>query len=611
MSVKKVIGLATAALLVLTVAPAAAQAVHTAEDAVVTNPGDGTTIAITVFKPATASSTSLAPVVLHSHGWAGSRETAIDSDEVLPFLDAGMGVVSIDQRGHGESSGEAYTQDPTRETEDIQAVIDYIAGLDWVRLDGPNDPVLAAIGGSYGGGYQTMTALDEIAENGSTRFNALAPQITWYDLPQSLAPQRVPRSLWNILLYAVGAQMLPQDVHEAFAYGTATGQWPDGTIYGQPAPGVIPNLHGRFHRNSPVSFVEEGVQIDVPVLVRQGITDTLFTLNQGIEIFDLAVNDEARSQSYLVGYNGGHVLPQAYPSGLSGGDDACSPEGFTQLTIDFFTRVFAGQSTDGLMPARYNLTTAEGEGCLRMDEFDTDRKLGADLLGAGTTVTVAGAAPPVQIPIAEGPVTIAGIPNLTGRVTAVGPLETRTFFGLSTGTDATDALLIQNQVMPLRELRTPVDKPFDVDLAGVAIEVPEGQTLFLTITPVADAFAFHGTKPAGTMVFSDLSLMLPEPAEIVPQLKDSLLTLVAPSKGPKGAKRVLTATLTDAETGLGIPGAAIAFSVDGAPLEEAVTSEQGVATLEIPPRYYGGHHHFEGTFSGNESYRGTAGSTDT
>lgn len=614
MSLRNVIGLLTASLLVITVAPAAAQATHTAEDAIVTNPGDGTTIGITVFQPATASPEAPAPVVLHSHGWAGSRETSVDSDDILPFLDAGMGVVSIDQRGHGESSGEAFTQDPTRETEDIQAVIDHIAGLDWVRLDGPNDPVLAAIGGSYGGGYQTMTALDEIAESGHTRFNALAPEITWYDLPQSLAPQRVPRSLWNILLYAVGAQMLPQDVHEAFAYGTATGQWPDGTIYGQPAPGVIPNLHARFHRNSPVSFVEEGVQIDVPVLQRQGITDTLFPLNEGMHIFDLAVSDEARSQSYFIGYNGGHVLPQAYPNGLSGGDDACSPEdstdvaNFTALTIDFFERVFARESTDGLLPHRYNLTTADGAGCLRMDGFDDSRKLDADLLGAGTTVTVAGAAPPVQIPVAEGPVTIAGIPNLTGQVTAVGPLETRTFLGLSMGTDATDALLIQNQVMPLRELRTPVDKPFDVDLAGLAVEVPEGQTLFLTITPVADAFAAHGTKPAGAMVFSDLSLMLPEPAEIVAEIKDSLLSLVVSGKG---SKRVLVATLADAESGLGIAGATIGFGGDGVPLGGAVTSESGVATLPAPPRYRGGSHHFDATFSGDETYNGSSASADS
>src|SRR3712207_7113541 len=62
---------------------------------------------------------------------------------------------------------------PERETEDIQAVIDHVADIDWVALDAPGDPVLGAIGGSYGGGYQTMTALDEIHETGHTRFNAL------------------------------------------------------------------------------------------------------------------------------------------------------------------------------------------------------------------------------------------------------------------------------------------------------------------------------------------------------------------------------------------------------------------------------------------------------
>ena len=57
-----------------------------------------------------------------------------------------------------------------------------------------DDPVLGAIGGSYGGGYQTITALTELSETGRTRFDALAPEITWYDLPEALAPQGVVRN---------------------------------------------------------------------------------------------------------------------------------------------------------------------------------------------------------------------------------------------------------------------------------------------------------------------------------------------------------------------------------------------------------------------------------
>ena len=246
-----------ASLALLSVAlPAAAAEAHRASDEVVTNPDDGTEIAITVFQPAGASASAKVPLVFHSHGWGGSRETAVDG-LVKPYLDAGLGVVSIDQRGHGDSTGQATVQDPERETEDIKAVIDFVAGLNWVQLDGPNDPVLGAIGASYGGGYQTMTALDEIADEGRTRFNALAPQITWYDLPESLAPQKVVRTAWNVLLYGVGAGMLPQYVHEAFAWGSATGQWPDGTLYGEPVDGV-PDLDSVYASTAPKRSSSEG-----------------------------------------------------------------------------------------------------------------------------------------------------------------------------------------------------------------------------------------------------------------------------------------------------------------------------------------------------------------
>ncbi|MGH2736219.1 MAG: alpha/beta hydrolase family protein [Actinomycetota bacterium] len=501
-------------LLLCLAAPAGAQTAHSATDETVTNPDDGTTIGITIFRPATASPESQVPVVLHSHGWGGSRTTTIGGT-VQSLLDAGFGVVSIDQRGHGESSGEAHVQDPTRETEDIKAVIDRVAELDWVLHDTDssgnpvaNDPVLGAIGGSYGGGYQTMTALDEIADEGATRFDALAPEITWYDLPESLAPQKVVRSVWNVALYAVGAANVPQFIHEAFAWGTATGQWPDGTLYGQEVDGA-PDLDSVFHEHSPVAFAERGIRIDIPVLLRQGTSDNLFNLNQGLHIFDEALTDGAREQSYLVGYNGGHALPNVLPPGTAAGDDACSPGGFTELTIEFFRRVFAGETTDGLLPASYNLTTAGGDKCLHLDEFGAS-SLDVDPLGTGNVVSTTGLGAPLHLPVAEGPLTVAGIPRLAGAVTALG-LDSRAFFGLSVGTSPADALVIQNNLMPLREPLPVTDAPFDIELPGVAVEVPEGQSLFLTISPASDMYIEHGTKPAGALVLSGLSLTLPGP----------------------------------------------------------------------------------------------------
>ena len=495
--------------LILAALPVSAAAPkHSAEDATVKNPKDGTKIAITIFKPARAAQSDV-PVVLHSHGWAGSRATEI-SGEVEAFLDAGFGVVSIDQRGHGESGGQAHVQDPDKETEDVQAVIDHVAGLDWVELEGPNDPVLGAIGLSYGGGYQTMTVLDEIAETGSTRFDALAPQITWYDLPESLAPQGVVRTAWNVLLYSVGARMLPQHIHEAFVWGSATGQWPDGTLYGQPVPGA-PNLDKIFHAHSPVAFVEKGIRIDVPVLLRQGSSDNLFPLNEGLKIFEKAVTPKAQRQSFFVAYNGGHAFPNAMPRGepmtaeVGTGADACNKD-FTQTTIEFFSRVFAGQSTKGLLPSRYNLTTLGGD-CLHLDRLRDSKPLTVDPLGTGSLAMPAGSGAPLHLPVSEGKMTLAGVPTLSGKVTSAG-LDARLFFGLAVGTTPADAAVIQNNLLPLHQILPVQDQKFEIELPGVVAEIGEGQSLFLTVSPVSDMYFGHGSRTPGAVVLNDLKLTL-------------------------------------------------------------------------------------------------------
>ena len=506
-----IIGL-TLALLPAALPPAAAGG-HRAYDEVVENPDDGTQIALTVFRPAGASAAQKVPVVLHSHGWGGSRETSVDG-LVKPYLDAGFGVVSFDQRGHGDSSGQAHIQDPTRETEDVKAVIDFVAGLEWVRLEGPDDPVLAAIGGSYGGGYQTMTALDEIADEGRTRFDALAPQITWYDLPASLAPQKVPRTAWTALLYAAGAGMVPQHVHEAYVWGASTGQWPDGTLYGQPVPGA-PDVDRLFAKHSPRAFVERGIRIDVPMLLRQGASDNLFDLNEGLKIFERALTAGARARSYFVSFNGGHALPNAVPPGepadvqTGGGVDACTD--FTKTTIEFFRRVFAGASTGGVLPARYNLTAVDGETCLRLDGLSGRKKVTVDPAGAGGIATTAAGGAPLHLPIGQGPLTIAGVPKLSGRVTSAA-LDGRAFFGLAIGTTPADARVVHNNLLPLRRALPVTDAPFEIELPGVVAEVPEGKNLYLTVTPVSDLFFAHGSRTPGALVLTDVKLELPRVA---------------------------------------------------------------------------------------------------
>jgi ABC-2 type transport system ATP-binding protein len=482
-----------------------AAAAHEKYDHTVTS-FDGTPIVISVYKPDAAAAKDV-PVILHSHGWGGSRTsspTAFASE-----LDRGYGVVSIDQRGHGESGGEANVEDPDFEGRDMIAVVDYVASLDWVAQDADTrfarDPVLFAMGGSYGGGYQFVAAFTELQRFGATRLNALAPEITWFDLNESLAPSKVVRTAWVSALYAAGAINLPLYIHEAFAYGATTGQWPDGTV-----PGV-PNLQAEFASHGPSGHVAEGRRLNIPVLIGQGTNDNLFNLNQGWKNFDRALTDKARRKSLFVGYNGGHALPSVLPLGVSGSGDACSGAGgFSGLRARFFDAVLSGENPSKLLPAPYNVTTTTGT-CIRTQSLSsrTPFPVGHDLEVTTGTATTTGAGVPQHLEIASGPMKISGVPTLDATVTSAG-VDQRVFFAISVGDSPATAQIVSNNVMPLRELLPVVGQRRAIELPGFAIEIPAGQRAFLTVSPVSDMFAGHGSiRTPGVVALEDMTVNLP------------------------------------------------------------------------------------------------------
>jgi ABC-2 type transport system ATP-binding protein len=480
----------------------AREADHVKTDEIVLG-ADETEIAISIFRPAGATAESPAPVILHSHGWGGSRNSS--DGAFRRELDRGFGVVSIDQRGFGQSGGQANVQDPELEGRDIIAVIDRVAELDWVLHDtdengepDPTDPVLFAMGGSYGGGFQLVTALTEIRDtaiydedgemvaSGRTRFNALAPDMTWFDLTRSLAPEGVVRTAWAVLLYSVGIPTLPQHVHEGFVYGASTGQWPDGTV-----PGIA-NLEERFFQNGPSGFVVDGHRLDVPTLITQGFSDNLFNGNEGWHNFERTLTPEAREQSLFLGYNGGHALPNVLPAGVAGSTNACEDD-VSGLRLDFFESAMDEQRNPAdLKPSTYSLSTL-GDTCVHLDVLDDTTPVEAgDLAVGGRTVTTTGLGLPQHRELLTGPATVAGVPHLHADVTSVG-VEQRVFFALSVGTSPLDARVVQNNMMPLREQLPVVDEPRTVELPALAIELEEGESLFLTASPMSDMSFGHGS----------------------------------------------------------------------------------------------------------------------
>jgi hypothetical protein len=145
-----------------------------------------------------------------------------------------------------------------------------------------------------------------------------------------------------------------------------------------------------------------------------------------------------------------------------------------------------------------------------MGGFGGHEPIAVDPLGTGDTIATTGLGAPLHLPVAEGPITVSGIPELGGTVTAAG-VDARAFFGLAIGSSPADALVIQNNLMPLRAPLPVQDQEFRIELPGVAVQVPEGQSLFLTISPVSDMSFGHGSRTPGGLLLGDLELELPAP----------------------------------------------------------------------------------------------------
>ena len=188
------------------------------------SPAPATTVYFTLMLPQRCPGDRF-PLILQSHGYGGTRLTAIAADGTLdPTVDHfdsidnlvmalpyhGYVVISYDERGHGTAApgmadNNARIIDPAAETQDAEALIDWAyyhrdaapdpedpaapaaAGYvqSFVQAQGsgiPRDVVLGTIGYSYGGGFEfPLEQLDP-------RVDTMVPNGTWNDLLYSLLP---------------------------------------------------------------------------------------------------------------------------------------------------------------------------------------------------------------------------------------------------------------------------------------------------------------------------------------------------------------------------------------------------------------------------------------
>ncbi|MFE4370560.1 alpha/beta fold hydrolase [Streptomyces sp. NPDC056835] len=226
------------------------------------------------------------PAVLVGHGFGGSKDDVRAQAEKLAR--DGYAVLTWSARGFGKSTGEIGLNDPDHEVKDVSRMIDWLAARPEVRLDAKGDPRVGVTGASYGGGISLLAA------GYDKRVDAIAPLITYWNLADALFPNGVFKKLWAGIFFSTGG-------------GCETFQKELCDMYQRVAVSGTPDEAARnlLEERSPSAV---GDRIDVPALIVQGQTDSLFPLGQ------------ADAMAKAISANGAPVDVDWMAGGHDGGD---------------------------------------------------------------------------------------------------------------------------------------------------------------------------------------------------------------------------------------------------------------------------------------------------
>src|SRR3954462_15278797 len=298
-----------AALAVLAVAPASAPAadpftVKSLTFDVMTGPKSDTPckIAAALYKPNGASAANPAAAVMATNGFGGSK--ADFTDLGAAYARRGYVFLAYSGLGFGGSGCKIELDDPDWDGRAGSQLLSFLGGTkaasdgtkaDYVMLDGPGDPRVGMIGGSYGGQIQFAVAgLDR-------RLDAIVPQITWNDLSYSLTPNNtdfdhgvtystpgVSKLDWPVLFFGEG---VGQGFEHAFTDQDPShlGQCPNfsdqvcaslvtSASLGYPDAATLALL-----RHASVSSYISRIRI--PTFLAQGQSDTLFDLQEAVATY--------------------------------------------------------------------------------------------------------------------------------------------------------------------------------------------------------------------------------------------------------------------------------------------------------------------------------------
>ncbi|MGW1372687.1 alpha/beta fold hydrolase [Streptomyces sp. NPDC002446] len=346
------------------------------------------------------------PAVLLGHGFGGSKADLRTQAEQLAR--DGYAVLTWSARGFGRSTGKIGLNDPDGEVADVSRLVDWLARRPEVRLDAAGDPRVGVAGASYGG------AIALLAAGHDRRVDAIAPQITYWNLADALFPHGVFKKLWAGIFFTTGSSGAPAGAPRAAAGAPASSggcgrfepelcrMYERVAVSGTPDAAARRLLAGR----SPSAV---GDRIKVPTLLMQGRTDSLFTL------------DQADAAQQAIRRNGAPVDVDWLAGGHDGGDRETAR--LQARTKAWFDRYLKGDKGADTGPA-FRISRTGGvdstDGVVRLRGASADRYPGLD--HAPRRIGLTGPAQTFRNPAGAGPPAISAVPGVgaLGNLSALG-----------------------------------------------------------------------------------------------------------------------------------------------------------------------------------------------
>jgi ABC-2 type transport system ATP-binding protein len=487
--------------LVLAFAPATAGA-YQIEDNQTATSFDGTQLAYTLFMPDNASASNTVPVIMRTHGWGGSRETTA-TGFVQQLLDNGYGVLTWDSRGFGASGGTVEIDSPDFEARDASALIDVLAADPRVAKK-KGDPLIGMSGGSYAGGIQWVTdALDH-------RVDAIAPEISWHNLLQSLYPETVVKTGWGTLLYGAGLTAVsggivsdPTDpqtgnydpaIHQAFVEGSTTGQFSQAT-------------QDFFAHRGPDYLLD---RVTAPTFIIQGTIDTLFPPDQGAKNYASMKSLHPKQPLKMEWYCSGHGTCDPFNPG---------PANYTQNEIvKWFDRYLKGQKVD--TGPKFEYVTDDGvwhgAGDYPVPGTTTRSASGSGSVAINGGPTATGLLPgtdapaSLEIPLPSQPGTLIGAPTVTLTENGIGtatdePNKATVFFQI---VNKTKNEVLGNQITPKVFDTDGLDHTYSFGIEPVSYTVDPGDQLVLQIASTSTSYEPY--RGGALVNFTNVQVKVPQ-----------------------------------------------------------------------------------------------------